>query len=165
MPWREFEVPDDAVALVEKKARFLVDECLGPEAARVIKELGWNVIFAKDHNLGGKSDSDVMALAWREDRILLTHDHDFLDDKAFPPNRNPGVVVLPGATGRDQAVLEKELARVLNTLGRYRDAYRGFKIHVRDDGTWAIRSGTSRSVRLLKFGSHGRIWQMDEETA
>jgi len=163
MPWREFEMPDDAPVMVEKKGRFLVDECLGIEAARVINSLGWNATFAGDRGLSGKPDSDILALAWREDRILLTHDHDFLDDRAFPPHRNPGLVVLPGATGRDTAVLEKELARVLITLGRYREAYRGFKIHVREDGTWAIRSGTSREVRLLKFGSHGRVWELDEE--
>ena len=27
MPWREFDLPSDARKLVEKKGRFLIDEC------------------------------------------------------------------------------------------------------------------------------------------
>jgi hypothetical protein len=32
-------------------------------------------------------------------RILLTHDEDCWDDRRFPEHRNPGLVIVPGATG------------------------------------------------------------------
>jgi hypothetical protein len=43
----------------------------------------------------------VFAFAWRHRRILLTHDEDFWDDRRFPEHRNPGLAILPGATGND----------------------------------------------------------------
>jgi len=40
---------------------------------------------------------DVFAFAWRDSRIVVTHDADFLDNKRFPPNRNPRIsLVRPG---------------------------------------------------------------------
>jgi hypothetical protein len=36
--------------------------------------------------------------------VLLTHDHDFLDDARFSEHSNPGVIVLAGGSGDDQAM-------------------------------------------------------------
>jgi|HubBroStandDraft_6_1064221.scaffolds.fasta_scaffold108875_1 hypothetical protein len=43
----------------------------------------------------------------RESVRLLTHNVDFLDDRKFPPdrNRNPGAIVLPGASGGDSILI------------------------------------------------------------
>ena len=56
MPWKEVELPsqraiDAFVSQFKKKARFLVDESLGSEAARVIRGLGWNVKYADEVGL------------------------------------------------------------------------------------------------------------------
>jgi len=168
MSWRKLEILGNEVRefvrKYKRRARFLVDESLGIEAARVIGSLGWNVKFACDVGLGGHSDEDVMAFAWREKQILLSHDQEFLDDRRFPPNRNPGVLVLPGAQGGTE-VLERELARILITVGRHADAYNGCKIHIRNDGSWQIRYTDSKRraarPRLLKFQSNGDIWELD----
>lgn len=168
MPWVKLNISEkDAKQFsyeYKKKARFVIDESLGIEAAHVIRDAGWNAVFVNDVGLGGHPDEDVLAYAWRNDRILLTHDRDFLDDRRFPPNRNPGLVVLPGACGSTE-VLEIEIARILITIGLHRKAYRGYKIHIRNDGTWAIRDAQSgrRHARLLKFGQHGKIWEWQEE--
>jgi hypothetical protein len=56
-----------------------------------------------------------------------------------------------------------ELARVLVTIGQHGQAYAGYKIRIREDGTWQIRSRESSSreeARLLKFGSDGEIWEL-----
>ena len=82
----------------ESKARFLVDESVGMDAARLIRDRGWNVCYVDDVGLLGRSDEEVLAFAWKEQRILLTYDFEFLDDSRFPFHRNPGLVVLPGAT-------------------------------------------------------------------
>jgi hypothetical protein len=60
-----------------KKARFLVDESLGVEVARVLRAQGWNAKYVAEVGLQGHSDEDVFALAWADDRIVLTHDTDF----------------------------------------------------------------------------------------
>lgn len=61
----------------------------------LIREFKYPAICVKDCGLSGKPDENVMAFAWRERRMLVTHDQDFLDDRRFPPHRNPGVVTLP----------------------------------------------------------------------
>jgi len=167
MPWTELSIDEDEISgfarEYKRKARFLIDECLGEEAARVISDLGWNAVYVSAVGLLGHTDEDILAEAWRTDRVLLTHDPDFLDDRRFPPHRNPGLVILPGAAGCTD-VLERELARVLVTLGRHRDAYRGFKIHIREDGTWVIRDACTpqgvKHARLLKFVQGGKILEM-----
>src|SRR5271169_120904 len=102
--WRPLDRPSDSEIRdferrFRKKARFLVDESLGVEAARAVEAEGYNCVFAGDVGLTRRDDTDVFAYAWRENRILLTHDHDFLDRRRFPDHRNPGVIVLPGAAG------------------------------------------------------------------
>src|SRR5262249_3236699 len=85
--------------LFTKRARFLVDESLGVGVYEVLVRLGWNAKWAGEVGLLGRSDEEVLAYAWREDRIVLTHDTDFLDQRRFPSHRHPGVIVLPGAEG------------------------------------------------------------------
>ena len=100
MPWHRMEMPSNRelsefMSAFAKKARFLVDETLGESFVGALHDLGYNAIGVAQLGLTGHSDEDVFAAAWRERRILLTQDHDFLDDRRFPPHSNPGVVVLP----------------------------------------------------------------------
>jgi predicted nuclease of predicted toxin-antitoxin system len=166
MAWTEVSIDEgrsaDFARRYKRRARFLIDECLGEEAARVICSLGWNAVYVSELALIGHADEDIFAEAWRQDRVLLTHDHDFLDDRRFPPHRNPGLVVLPGAAGCTP-ILEKELARVLSTIGRHRDAYRSYKIHVYEDGTWAIRCGNDTRGKKLKFVRGGKILELSQD--
>jgi len=122
----------------ESKARFLVDESVGMDAVRLIQDRGWNVRYVDDVGLSGRSDEEVLAFAWGEQRILLTHDFEFLDDSRFPFQRNPGLVVLPGGT--DSTVgLAEAINAVLALIGPYSEAYRGYKIRITEDGVWTIR--------------------------
>ena len=123
----------------ESKARFLVDESVGMDAVRLIQDRGWNVRYVDDVGVLGRSGEEVLAFAWKEQRILLTHDFEFLDDSRFPFQRNPGLVVLPGGT--DSTVgLADAINGVLALIGSYSKAYRGYKIRITDDGVWTIRS-------------------------
>ena len=83
----------------KSKARFLVDESVGMAIAGLIRDRGWNVRYVDDVGLLGQSEEEILTFAWREQRILLTHNLEFLDDCRFPFRHNPGLVVLPGATG------------------------------------------------------------------
>jgi predicted nuclease of predicted toxin-antitoxin system len=96
------------------------------EVAPFLRERGWNVKTVSDAKINGHPDEDVLALAHREDRVLLTHDRDFLSDRTFPPNRNPGVVIFPGAEGDDER-LELALMDLLVTLAPYREILRNCK--------------------------------------
>lgn len=149
----------------QKKARFLVDESLGEAVARILREQGWNAVFARDVELGGHSDEDVLAFAWKDDRVLLTHDRDFLDDRRFPPHRNPGIIILPGASGAGEGLL-LALRRVLSIIGPNRKAFRRFKIEITGEGKWNVKSllRISDEVRnwRLRFGRDGEVYEWED---
>lgn len=84
MPWKQLELTEDdryALRTLEKKTRFLVDENVHAEVVRFLRAHGWNVKSVDDGALRGHCDEDVLAFAHREDRILLTHDRGFLNDR------------------------------------------------------------------------------------
>ena len=139
----------------ESKARFLVDESVGINAARLIRDRGWNVCYVEDLDLLDRSHEAVLAFARREERILLTHHFDFLDDSRFPFHRNPGLVILPPVTGSTLGFTDA-INGVLELIGPYSKAYRGFKIRIAEDGVWTIRRfNTEEGVHQeisVKFG-------------
>lgn len=153
----------------KRKARFLVDENMGEDAARLLSDIGYNTVFVGDVDLIGKSDEAVFAYAWRKGRFILTHDGDFLDDGRFPFHRNPGVIVLPGATG--DGTLEIALADVVRILAPFADAHVGAKISVTPDRTWTIRNflrNEGKHVQTrVKLEPHGNasIWSDPNENA
>jgi hypothetical protein len=108
-----------------------------------------------DVGLSGRLGEEVLAFAWEEQRILLTHDFDFLDDSRFPFQRNPGLVVLPGGTD-SRVGLADAINGVLALIGPYAKAYRSYKIRITGDGVWTIRrfnaeEGIHQEIHV-KFG-------------
>ena len=106
----------EARADLQAKVRMLVDESLGPEVAKYLRENGFNAVYAGDVGLAGKSNQDVAAYAWCDGRLLWTHDRDFLDDQFLPEHRNPRVVVLSGGDG-DQHAMTVGIAVGLRVFG------------------------------------------------
>jgi predicted nuclease of predicted toxin-antitoxin system len=170
MGWKELSPVTDKqtqdFSRLKKKTRFLVDESLGEAVTLVLREDGWNVKFALDVGLGGHSDEDLFAYAWKKDRVLLTHDHDFLDDRRFPPNRNPGVIILPGASGTGEGLL-LALRRVVSIIGPNRKAFTRFKIEITKDGIWNIKSMTRVLDEVknwrLRFERNGEVYEWEDE--
>jgi predicted nuclease of predicted toxin-antitoxin system len=167
MPWKAIpDAPRDWRSHVAgKRARFLVDESLGVEAARALRGRRWNAAYVGDLGLLGHSDEDVFAAAAREDRILLTHDRDFLNDRVFPPNRNPGLVVLPGGDGQ-QRPLVRALGDVLSVVGPFREVWRGSKIVIDEGGALSVshRTWEGRMTRTrYRFARNGQAeeWQSE----
>lgn len=56
--------------------RFLVDESCDAAVLHALRDAGWDVIAVSERCLGA-ADTDVMALASSDDRILVTEDKDF----------------------------------------------------------------------------------------
>jgi predicted nuclease of predicted toxin-antitoxin system len=141
----------------KRKARFLVDENMDRDVALLLMDFGYNSVFVGDLGLVGAPDETVFASAWKERRIILTHDRDFLNDTRFPFHRNPGVIVLPGAEG--DGALEKALADLLRISAPYGEAHRGAKIEVTQDRIWRVRGflksegrHVQKRIRLEKNG-------------
>jgi predicted nuclease of predicted toxin-antitoxin system len=165
MPWRPIDVSLDTVnafmKAFPKASRFIIDENLGPELAPVLRKLGYNATDSFTLKLNGHSDEDVFAAAWRERRILLTQDREFLDDRRFPAYRNPGVVVLPA---RNDTALMSALVYALPLLQKGRELWEGLKIVVSENGkltaTYRNQDTRAREITHLKLRVTGPplIW-------
>jgi len=106
-----------------------------------------------DVDLAGRDDTEVYAYAWRENRVQLTHDGDFLDDKKFPQHCNPGVIVLPGGGG-DQAALRVGLEMALRFFGRTKEAlWRKTKSTISGAGVLGHLRTLVLSVNFIRLGS------------
>ena len=76
------------------------------------RDLGWDVLFVMEHDdLRRAADLVHYQRALEFGRTLFTLDHDFQDDKRFPPADSPGVVIL-------SAPDEAGLLRLLQPLDR-----------------------------------------------
>ena len=168
MPWKRIEITDEEVAEGERlwkgKARFLADESLGREAATFLRDQGWNCRFVDEVGLQGHSDEDVYAFAKRDDRILLTHDTDFMNDRSFPLHGHPGVIVLPGGSGEAEPLV-RAMFNMLKIVGPYRLAYRESKVVFNADGTLVVRNrefatGAVTNTRYrLRTNAPTEIWE------
>jgi len=155
--WKPVVLPDrkettEFIRIHRGKTRFLVDENLGADVARVLCSHGWNSAFVEEVGLKGHDDEDVFAYCWKHDRMILTHDDDFLNDRRYPPHRNPGVIVLPGGSGEIDALC-KALLGVVELIAPYRNAHRNVKIRITKEGQWTIwRSEPyGKSTRRLRI--------------
>jgi hypothetical protein len=75
-------------------------------------DLGWDVFFVMEQpDLRRARDTEHFRLARQMHRTLVTLDHDYFDDRRFPPVESGGVIVL-------SAPDEQQLARVLRTVDR-----------------------------------------------
>ena len=160
MPWNPLALPDDETTRTfnrtfRRRSRFLLDHNVDVELRNALSRLGWNVRTAKEQGLALRDDTDVFAAAFRDDRVLITHDRDFLNERRFPPHRNPGVLVIPGGDG---ATLDcvRAMAAALPLVGEYREVFRGACVTVTSDGVISIRNcehdSGARKTRRYRYG-------------
>ena len=73
------------------------------------QRLGWDVFaVVEEDDLRRASDLEHFRLARQLRRTLITLDHDFLDDRRFPPAESGGVLVLSAADeGRYRQMLKR----------------------------------------------------------
>ena len=73
--------------------RFIVDECTGPAVARWLSNAGYDTLSVYDQH-SGISDEDVIHLAVRQNRILITNDKDFGEKVYRDQSPHCGVILL-----------------------------------------------------------------------
>jgi predicted nuclease of predicted toxin-antitoxin system len=151
MGWVKINISDKEVRSFEqtfkKKTRFLVDEDCGRGAAELLRDLGYNAKYVSDLDLKGRDDEAVFNAAWKEDRVLITHDDDFEDDRRFPEQCNPGVIILPMVDG-DEFV--RILLFALSIFGKYRHLWRQAKVIVYQDRKVTIKHRNRRTGAMEK---------------
>ena len=95
--------------------RVLVDECAGPSLARWLSERGHDAESVYDSS-PGIPDTEVLAWAVREQRVLITADKDFGDLIYRDSLAHAGVILLRLDDERSQNKIEV-VARLLSQIG------------------------------------------------
>lgn len=150
MAWQRVEPVSGALAEkaapIKGKARFRLDESVDPIVGEVLADHGYHVVYSQE--LRGHPDEDYLAASWRDSEILISHDKGFLDEQRHPPNRNPGIIVIEGAGGNEQQLIEA-LRTIIWLIGPYAKAYRGSSTYVSKGGEVTIRSYHSDVARRV----------------
>ncbi len=76
------------------KPKFLIDQNISYKTASFIKGLGFDVKTLGDAGLKGKSDTDIVSFAKREEMVIITFDKDFGEIYYFSEKGNITVIVL-----------------------------------------------------------------------
>ena len=57
--------------------RILTDENISPKVVRFLRDVGFEVLDAKEQHWYGREDEVLLDIAYRDHRFVLTHDSDF----------------------------------------------------------------------------------------
>jgi len=100
--------------------RVLVDENLPRSLARRLSQAGHDAVDLRDLGRGGASDTQVLALANEQDRVLVSANHKhFANVLLFPPAQSCGIVVVR----MPKCTIETVMARIQSVLARLRESH------------------------------------------
>jgi len=74
--------------------KFLTDENIAASVVHALRDAGFDVKDVKEEQLYGVSDKEVLQLASREDRVIITHDKDFANILSFSRISHKGIILL-----------------------------------------------------------------------
>ncbi len=74
--------------------KFLLDMPIGGRITQGLRNLGHDVLHARDIGLAKASDSDILKRAESEDRIVITMDLDFPRILSLTGAKQPGVILI-----------------------------------------------------------------------
>jgi len=96
---------------------FFADHCLSFRTVRFLRELGHDVVTAKQLGKHKLPDADLLSLAESLDRIFITEDRDFGDILLYPPANYQGIIIVSTRT-RERFVLHATLQKFLSNKTR-----------------------------------------------
>lgn len=111
--------------------KFLTDENIAVSVVRSLRQAGFDVKDAKEQKLHGTSDTELLSIAHKENRIILTHDKDFgnlINDQHRPhkgvillrfKSKKPDNVIpifLTVLTARQESLFENNLVIITETI-------------------------------------------------
>jgi predicted nuclease of predicted toxin-antitoxin system len=78
----------------KRKLRFYIDADVPRQAVEILRERGLNILTAAEVRRKHDPDENHLAKAQRENRILITCDRDYLNERKFPLNQCPVLIVV-----------------------------------------------------------------------
>lgn len=95
--------------------KFLTDENIFPSTLQILRSYNLDVMDIKELGLTGISDREIIDLAKREGRILVSLDLHFANIFLFPPAECPGIIVIrikPAVPAKVDRAVEDFLQRM-----------------------------------------------------
>lgn len=114
--------------------RFVVDECTGPAVASWLRGSGHDVVSIYD-DAPRMLDEDILPLAVREDRIIVTNDKDFGDLVFAKGIAHRGVILLRLTNERAPS----KIAAIARVLEAHEDRMAGSFVVVTETGIHIAR--------------------------
>lgn len=74
--------------------KLLIDNALAPLVAVKLRQAGHDAVHVRDRNMQAATDEEIMVLAEREERIIVSADTDFGTLLALRSKRKPSFVLL-----------------------------------------------------------------------
>ena len=76
--------------------KLLTDENIHIQVAKELTDLGHDVLDIKLSHLEGIKDTKIIRLASNQQRIIITHDIDYLNNSRNLPDPPSAIIILPG---------------------------------------------------------------------
>jgi len=95
--------------------RWLADECVTASLVDVLRQAGHDVLYLTEQ-AAGSHDIEVLELAMREQRLLLTEDKDF-GDLIFRRGRAAPGIVLMRIASENPRLIEERLITAIEQYG------------------------------------------------
>jgi predicted nuclease of predicted toxin-antitoxin system len=95
--------------------KFLIDMPLSPELAVWLRQQGHDAVHAVNVELARAPDVEIVELARREHRVVVTADLDYPRLLALAQSEEPGLILFRGGNYSEQESLDR-LERVLETI-------------------------------------------------
>jgi predicted nuclease of predicted toxin-antitoxin system len=102
--------------------RLLIDENLSWRLAELLTKTGYDAVHLRDLDAAGAPDTDVMVLATRENRVIISADTDFGALLAHTRATRPSVILVRALVDRRPPELAGIIAANLETIHEHLDA-------------------------------------------
>jgi predicted nuclease of predicted toxin-antitoxin system len=99
------------------EVRILADMNISPVTVAALREAGWDAVRVSERLPGNATDSEIMELARRERRVVITQDLDFSTLLALSGHSRPSLLTLRLSTS-DPASISRKLLDILPLVGK-----------------------------------------------